>query len=79
MSSKPGVQRRKSRAGCWTRPSYIPVLATELYNRISFKNVATTGSLFEQPNETQAVKTAQQNVRDLMNELVEIVNGENAA
>ncbi len=56
----------------------VPVLATELYNRISFKNVATAGSLFEQLNETQAVKTAQQNVRDLMNELVEIVNGKTA-
>ena len=53
----------------------VPVLATELYNRISFKNVATSGSLFELPVATQAVKTAQQNVRDLMNELVEIVNG----
>ena len=54
----------------------VPVLATELYNRISFKNVATSGSLFEQPVATQAMKTAQQNVRDLMNELVGIVNGE---
>ena len=54
----------------------VPVLATELYNRISFKNVATSGSLFEQPVATQAVKTAQQNVRDVMNELVAIVNEE---
>ncbi len=57
----------------------VPVLATELYNRISFKNVATSGSLFEQPAATPAVKTAQQNVRDLMNELVGIVNKELAA
>ncbi len=51
-----------------------PVMATELYNRISFKNVATEGSLYEQTAITQAIRTAQQNVRDLMNELVEIVN-----
>ena len=57
----------------------VPVLTTELYNRISFKNVATSGSLFEQPVATQSVKTAQQNVRDLMNELVAIVNGEPVA
>ena len=56
-----------------------PVLATELTNRVSFKNVATSGSLFEQAVETQAIKNAQQNVRDLMNELAEIVNGETLA
>ena len=51
-----------------------PVLATELYNRTTFKNVATEGSLYEQAGATQAVRTAQQNVRDLMNEIVAFLN-----
>ena len=44
------------------------------YNHTTFKNVATEGSLYEQAGETQAVRTAQQNVRDLMNEVVALLN-----
>ena len=54
----------------------LRVLKTALYNRPTFKNVATSGSLYEVEPATPAVKTAQQNVVDVMNELIELLEGE---
>lgn len=53
----------------------MPVFATELYNRVTFKNVAATGSLFEIEAPSTAMKTAQQNVVDLMNEIIGRIEG----